>query len=82
MWQVGMLVLMVGGLTPALFLGARGQPGSRLIGLQMAGAISVLVLLMFAHAAGQSSYLIVPLTLVLLSTAGILVFTRLLSRTR
>ena len=40
--------------------------------------VALLTLLVMSQAAGQSSYLIVPFVLVLLSFAGTLVFTRLL----
>ena len=69
---------MVGGLAPALWRGARGHPVDRLVSLQFASAIAVLVLLLLSQAANQSSYLIAPLALVPLSFAGTLVFTRLL----
>jgi multisubunit Na+/H+ antiporter MnhF subunit len=69
---------MVGGLGPALWLGARGGPTQRLVGLELAGSVTVLVLLLLAQAAGQAQFLVLPLVLVLLSFAGTLVFTRLL----
>jgi multisubunit Na+/H+ antiporter MnhF subunit len=77
-WLVGAVVLMVGGLGPALWLGARGGAVARLVGLELAGAVSVLVLMLLAQDSGQSSVLVLPLVLVVLSFAGTLVFTRLL----
>ncbi|MCW2720882.1 monovalent cation/H+ antiporter complex subunit F [Pseudonocardia sp.] len=77
-WSVAALVLMTGGLGPALWLGVRGRPVARLVGLELGSAVTVLVLLLLAQADGQSQYLILPLVLVLLSFAGTLVFTRLL----
>ena len=79
-WLLFSAVLLVGGLAPALYLGARGSGVGRLAGLQFAGAVSVLLLVALSVVFGQPSLLIVPLTLVLLSYAGTLVFTRLLSR--
>jgi multisubunit Na+/H+ antiporter MnhF subunit len=76
------LVLMVAGLGPALWLGVRGDAVDRLVGLELGSALTVLVLLLLAQATGQSSLLIVPLVLVLLSFAGTLVFTRLLGLPR
>ena len=76
-WLVCCIVLMIGAGAPALLLAMRGDPIQRLIALQQFGAVAVLVLTLFAHAVGQSSYLIVPLTLALLSFAGALVFARL-----
>lgn len=79
-WLVFSGVLLVGGLVPALYLGARGTGIARLAGLQFAGAVTVLLLVALTVVFGQPSFLIVPLALVLLTYAGTLVFTRLLSR--
>lgn len=73
-------VLMVSGLGPAVLISSRGRAADRLVGLQLTGTVAVVVLLLLAHGYRQSSYLIVPTVLVLLSVAGILVFTRLLDR--
>jgi multisubunit Na+/H+ antiporter MnhF subunit len=70
---------MVAGLGPALAVGTRGRALYRLTGLQLGGAVTVLVLIAVSAVLGQSSYLIVPLALVLLSFAGTLVYTRLLT---
>jgi len=78
-WLVAVLVLMVAGLGPSLWLGSRGSAAERLVGVELGSAVTVLILLLLSQAAGQSSLLIVPLVLVLLSFAGTLVFTRLLS---
>jgi multisubunit Na+/H+ antiporter MnhF subunit len=78
-WLVFAGVLVVAGLCPALVVGARDKALYRLTGLQLAGPVTVLVLIAISAAVGQSSYLIVPLALVLLSYAGTLVFTRLLT---
>lgn len=77
-WLLAAVVLMVGGLGPALWLGARGDEVDRLVGLELGSALTVLVLFLLVQATGQSALLIVPLVLVLLSFAGTLVFTRLL----
>lgn len=77
-WLLAAAVLMVGGLLPALLVAARGPVADRLIGLQLAGGSAVLVVLVLAHGYGQSSYLIVPTVLAVLSVAGVLVFTRLM----
>jgi multisubunit Na+/H+ antiporter MnhF subunit len=50
----------------------------RLVGLALASSVGTLTLLVAIQGDGQSSYLIVPLVLVLLSFAGTLVYTRLL----
>jgi multisubunit Na+/H+ antiporter MnhF subunit len=71
--------LTAGGLVPAWLLTIRGDPVERLVGLQLATAVATLDLLVLAQAFGQSSYLIVPFVLVLVSFAGTLVYTRLLA---
>jgi multisubunit Na+/H+ antiporter MnhF subunit len=71
-------VLMIGGSLPAMALLSRGDAASRLIGLELLGAVTVLELTLLSVAFGQSQYLIVPLVLVVLSWAGTLVFARLL----
>lgn len=81
-WLVAVGALLVGGLVPAMALAYRGPDRQRLVGLELAGSVTVLVLLLFIQAINQSSYLIVPLVLVLLSFAGTLVFTRLLGSRR
>jgi multisubunit Na+/H+ antiporter MnhF subunit len=77
-WYVASIALIVGGLVPATLLGSRGGPTDRLIGLMLGSAVTVLATLLLAQAYNQPSYLIVPLVLAVLSTTGVLVFTRLL----
>ncbi|HEY4459529.1 MAG TPA: monovalent cation/H+ antiporter complex subunit F [Pseudonocardiaceae bacterium] len=77
-WVIAAGALMLGGLVPAMILAGRGPAAHRLLGLELAGSSGVLVLMVLCQAMNQSSYLIVPLVLVLLSFAGTLVFTRLL----
>jgi multicomponent Na+:H+ antiporter subunit F len=79
-YEICVLALMVGGLGPALALASRGRAIDRLVGLQLAGSVVTLLFLILAQAAGQTSFLIVPLVFVPLSVAGMLVFTRLLGR--
>jgi multisubunit Na+/H+ antiporter MnhF subunit len=74
------MVLLIGGLLPTLVLLSRGDAVARLIGLQLLTGLTVLELLLLAQGFGQPQYLIVPLVLVVLSFAGVLVFTRLLGR--
>ncbi len=79
-WLVFSGVLLVAGLAPALYLAVRGSGVQRLPGLQFGGSVTVLLLIALSVVVEQPSYLIVPLALVLLTYAGTLVFTRLLSR--
>jgi multisubunit Na+/H+ antiporter MnhF subunit len=78
LWIAVSAALLVGGMLPALWIGSRGNGAARLVGLEFAGAVAVLVLLCLSVAFEQSSYLIVPLTLTVLAVTGTLVFTRLL----
>lgn len=77
-WYVAGLILMVGGLGPALLLGSRRSPVDRLVGLELTGVVTVLVMLVLAQDFAQPSYLVVPLVLAVLGVTGTLVFTRLL----
>lgn len=77
-WLAACVVLIALGLFPALWVGSRGDPVARLVGLEIAGAVGVFVLLAFSHAMSNSSYLIVPLVLAVLTVTGTLVYTRLL----
>ncbi|HXR41397.1 MAG TPA: monovalent cation/H+ antiporter complex subunit F, partial [Acidothermaceae bacterium] len=77
-WYVASIILLIGGMGPAMLLASRRGPTDRLIGLALGGSIAVLTMLVLSQAYGQSSYLIVPLVLATLSVTGVLVFTRLL----
>lgn len=77
-WLACCIGLLLGAGGPVLLFAMRSDPMSRLVGLQQLAAVTVLVLLLFAQAVGNSNYLIVPLTLALLNFAGGLVFARLL----
>jgi multisubunit Na+/H+ antiporter MnhF subunit len=77
-WPLAAGVLMIGGLVPAMIIAYRDTAARRLAGLELVSATGTLVLLLLCQAFNQSSYLIVPLVLALLSFAGTLVFTRLL----
>jgi multisubunit Na+/H+ antiporter MnhF subunit len=73
------VALTAGGLGPAWLLTTHGGPVERLVGLELAGAVATLDMLVLAQAFAQSSYLIVPFVLLLVSFAGTLVYTRLLA---
>lgn len=77
-WYVASIILLIGGMGPAMLLASRHGPTDRLVGLTLGGSIAVLTMLLLSQAYGQSSYLIVPLVLGTLSVTGVLVFTRLL----
>jgi multisubunit Na+/H+ antiporter MnhF subunit len=77
-WEVAIGVLIVAGPLVGLVLAARGEAVGRLVGLQLAGVTTVMILIAVSVGDGQTSYLIVPLTLAVLLTTGTLVFTRLI----
>lgn len=81
-WLLGTIVLLAGGFPLALWMGSRGSPVDRMVGLELAGVVTILSMLGFTEVVGQTSYLIVPLVAALLSFAGALVFTRLLAPRR
>jgi multisubunit Na+/H+ antiporter MnhF subunit len=80
-WLVAALVLMVLGLGPCLVAGARGPALHRLVALDVASGLTVATLLLLAQGFGRSSYVDVALVLAVLSTTGVLVFTRFLGKT-
>lgn len=77
-YTVCVLAMVIGGLGPGMWITARGSAVGRLVGLELVGVVSVVVMLVLAQLTGQSSYLVVPLVLAPLSVTGTLVFTRLL----
>lgn len=81
-WLLGAVVLLATGFAPALWIGSRNSPVERLVGLELASVVSTLVLMSIAQGVAQSSYLIVPLVLAVVSVAGTLVYTRLLAPRR
>ncbi|HEY5985631.1 MAG TPA: MrpF/PhaF family protein [Streptosporangiaceae bacterium] len=78
-WLAGAIVLLAVGLPAAGWIASRGAPVDRLVGVEMGTVIVTLELILFAQAVGQSSYLIVPLVLAVVSFAGTLVYARLLA---
>jgi len=81
-WLLGSVALLAAGLGPALWLGSRDDPVERLVGLELGGVVTTLVLMSIAQGVAQPSYLIVPLVLAVVSVAGTLVYTRLLAPRR
>ncbi|MFV2172932.1 monovalent cation/H+ antiporter complex subunit F [Actinomadura sp. LOL_016] len=75
------VVLLIGGLPPALAGLLRGRPADRLAGLLAAGPLTALATALLAAAYGRPTYLDVALVLALLASAGSLVFARFLART-
>ena len=78
-FAVAALVLLAG-LVPCGVVCLRGDPLSRLVGLEMAGVVDILLLLLLARAYDRATYYDVALALTLLSFAGGMVFARFLER--
>jgi multicomponent Na+:H+ antiporter subunit F len=78
-WTVAAFALLIG-LVPCGVVCLRGQPTERLVGLEMAGNIDALALLLLAIAYQRTIYLDLALALALLTFAGGLVFARFLER--
>lgn len=68
------------GLLPALVVSLRGDQVERLLGLEVGGVVTSLVLLLLAQGYARTSYVDVALLLALLSFAGSMVFARFLGR--
>ena len=79
LWAAAALALLIVGGAPGLLLCARGTAIGRLIGLELLGASAIMAMVALSVAVNQSSYLIVPLVLALLTATGTLVYTRLLT---
>ena len=82
MWLLAALVLLAGGLAPALLVASRGDAVARLLGLDLAGVVTCLVFLLLAQGLTRPSYVDLALVLAPLSVTGVLVFSRLLGRPR
>jgi multicomponent Na+:H+ antiporter subunit F len=78
-WTVAALALLAG-LVPCGVVCLRGGPVDRLVGLELAGTVDTLVLLLLAQAYDRAIYFDLALALALLSFAGGLVFARFLER--
>jgi len=79
-WLWAATVLLVAGMVPCLVVTMRSDALERLVGLELAGVVATLVLLLLAQGLGRSSYIDLGLVLALLSFAGSLVFARFLER--
>jgi multicomponent Na+:H+ antiporter subunit F len=78
-WMVATMALLAG-LIPCGVTCLRGGVADRLVGLELAGVVVTLVLLLLAEAFGRAIYTDIALALALLSLAGGLVFARFLER--
>jgi multicomponent Na+:H+ antiporter subunit F len=77
LWAAFALLLA---LIPCSIVSFRGDLADRLVGLEMAGVIVVMELLLLAQGFQHPSFYYLPLTLVLLSFGGGMVFARFVQR--
>ena len=76
-WLIGATVLLLG-LLPCLWLGVRGSPRDALVGLELAGTLVAVVLLLLAEGFHRPTYFALPLVSSVLAFVGVLVFVRFL----
>jgi multicomponent Na+:H+ antiporter subunit F len=78
-WLIATTVLLLG-LVPCLVVMLRGSRVEALVGLQMAGVLETVVLLLLAEGFHRPPFFDLALVLALLTLAGGLVFARMLER--
>jgi len=78
-WLIGATVLVIG-LVPCAVVMLRGSVVEALVGLQMAGVLQTIVLLLLAEGFDRPPFFDLALVLALLALAGGLVFARMLER--
>ena len=78
-WLIATTVLLLG-LVPCLIVMVRGSVVEALVGLQMAGVLETVVLLLLAEGFHRPPFFDLALVLALLALAGGLVFARMLER--
>ena len=78
-WLIGATVLVLG-LVPCAVVMLRGSVVEALVGLQMAGVLQTIVLLLLAEGFHRPPFFDLALVLALLALAGGQVFARMLER--
>ncbi|MDQ4059260.1 MAG: monovalent cation/H+ antiporter complex subunit F [Actinomycetota bacterium] len=78
-WYVAAAVLLLS-LFPCGFACIKGSPIDRLVALELAGTIDVLILMTLAQAFGRGIFMDLAVALALLTFAGGLTFARFLER--
>jgi multicomponent Na+:H+ antiporter subunit F len=78
-WLLAALALLIGLVLCGLVC-VHGTPMDRLVGLEMAGTVNTLILIVLAEGYHQAIFFDLAVVLALLSFAGGLVFARLLER--
>ena len=78
-WLIGATVLACG-LLPCLYVCVRAPFLDAIVGLELAGTVTTLVLLLLAEGFHRSSYFSLPIVLAGLAFVGTMVFVRFLGR--
>jgi multicomponent Na+:H+ antiporter subunit F len=78
-WLYGAAAMMIA-LVPCGITCFRGKPTDRLIGLEMAGVIITLDMVLLAEGFNRTPFYDLPLTLAILAFGGGMVFARFLER--
>jgi multisubunit Na+/H+ antiporter MnhF subunit len=78
-WLIATTVVLLG-LVPCLIMMLRGSVVEALVGLQMAGVLETVVLLLLAEGFHRPPFFDLALVLALLALTGGLVFARMLER--
>lgn len=78
-WLLAAIVLLFG-LLPCIAVAIKGDPLTRLLGLEMGAMIAVLDMVLLTEWMGNVNFFDLPLCLALMSFGGSLVFIRFLER--
>ena len=79
-WILAAIVLVLGGILPCLVVSVRASVMEGLVALELAGVISVLVLLLLAEGFQRQPFVDLALVLAVLSFVGTLAFVRYMER--
>ena len=79
-WVLAAIVLVLGGLVPCLAVSLTASVMEGLVALELAGVISVLVLLLLAEGFQRQPFVDLALVLAVLSFVGTLAFVRYMER--
>ena len=74
------LIALLPPLAVAFWIGLRAGTADRLVALELAAALSVLIMVLMSFAFDQPSFIDLPLTISFLSLPGTLVFAHFLER--
>lgn len=79
-WTLAAIVLVIGGIAPCLVVSMRASVMEGLVALELAGNITVLVLLLLAEGFQREPFVDLALVLAVVSFVGMLAFARYMER--